>query len=437
MLERSNSCGQALVLGIAMLFAATLGIFWLFSVGQVTSTKQRLTNAADAAAYSAALWRARIFNYHAYSNRAIVAQEVAIAQAATLVSWAKYFETTMENLSKIPFPPTQAIFNALAEVAEGNSTLVQGAATVEVGARTGYKIALEQSQRLLEEFSRSGITLGAIAAEVARANDPGFFAFVANPSVANIARRYTGDDRERLKEVVLASLDSFTKDRGNDLPLPIAPPACPRLDSIPHLRKRGGTVLAPGLDRWEAVDTISIHESSFRRFRCRTSEAVPVGYGAAEVASPVAEEGRIVADPGGSASTNPQATDLAGDDIVALSAYDGLASTHELDYGSLEGDDRLFPLPKLLVIACARNAAVRTANRLDIGVGRLRLREDMAGGRLWAAASARLYFRRPPGDGRDDEYASLFNPYWQVRLAPLEEQERVRAEAAIGSGACG
>jgi Flp pilus assembly protein TadG len=71
--------GQVLVLGLALMFACCLIFYFLFNTGQVTATKQRLTNASDAAAYSAALWRARVLNFHAYSNRAIIAQEVAVA----------------------------------------------------------------------------------------------------------------------------------------------------------------------------------------------------------------------------------------------------------------------------------------------------------------------------------------------------------------------
>ena len=87
----------ALVLAVVLLFAGCLGLFFMFSTGQLAATRQRLDNAADASAYSAALWRARVMNYHAYSNRAIVAQEVAIAQAVTLVSWARYFDQFTGN----------------------------------------------------------------------------------------------------------------------------------------------------------------------------------------------------------------------------------------------------------------------------------------------------------------------------------------------------
>ena len=54
--------GQALVLALVLLFAGLLGLFFMFGTGQVSAAKQRLNNAVDAAAYSAAVWRARVLN---------------------------------------------------------------------------------------------------------------------------------------------------------------------------------------------------------------------------------------------------------------------------------------------------------------------------------------------------------------------------------------
>ena len=73
----------------------------MFSVGQVINDKVRLVNAADAAAFSAAQWQARSLNYQAYLNRAIVANEVAIAQMVSLRSWSRYMDRTISNASRI------------------------------------------------------------------------------------------------------------------------------------------------------------------------------------------------------------------------------------------------------------------------------------------------------------------------------------------------
>lgn len=56
-----------------------------------------------------------------------------------------------------------------------------------------------------------------------------------------------------------------------------------------------------------------------------------------------------------------------------------------------------------------------------------------ADGALHAVASAEVYFQRPAdrADGRE-EYPSLFNPYWQVRLVPVSAADRQLAAASHG-----
>src|SRR4051812_20366526 len=78
--------GQALVLFLGFA-AALIGIMLVsFNSGQVTNAKMRAMNAADAAAYSGAVWQARSLNFQAYMNRAMVVNEVTIAQSVSLRS---------------------------------------------------------------------------------------------------------------------------------------------------------------------------------------------------------------------------------------------------------------------------------------------------------------------------------------------------------------
>lgn len=84
--------GQALVYGLFMLMAGVAALYFLFNVGQLTQEKTKLVNTSDAVAYSAGVMHARAMNYMAYTNRAMVADEVTIAQAVSLASWGKYLE---------------------------------------------------------------------------------------------------------------------------------------------------------------------------------------------------------------------------------------------------------------------------------------------------------------------------------------------------------
>ena len=460
MRSRTAARGQALVLCLVLLFAGALGLYFMFSTAQVSSTRHRLNNAADAAAWSAALWRARVLNYHAYANRAIVAQEVAIAQAVTLVSWARYFETftTTASVLATPYPPVASVLAVSADLARGAREITEETAGEEILARNAYKQILATSQELMQR-SVDTFGLGAVANEVARANDRRFFAF-ALPDAGEFApmtRRWTGDDRLRLKGVVDESLDAFVKGpRGVDVTLFPLPSLCfGNPVAGPHawfqeLHKRGGTVMAPELERWEAGDTLSLHDWRPKRglfgvFKgCRDVESLPLGWGAAEASSgddmPFVVSGDdvgpatgLIANPG-DVRHNPSATMLAEAGISGLgypgfSAYSGIAEVRDLDYAALANPR--FPVNRVAVLARAEGEDARTANHLNVGVGRLRLAENFAGSRLWSLSAAEVYFRRPAGAPERLEYASLYSPYWQVRLVEPSAAQRAVADGYV------
>jgi len=90
--------GQALPVGMAVLLFLALTSVVLFNTGQITSDKTRIVNTADSAAYSGLLWQARAMNFTAYTNRAMVANQVAMAQAVSINSWAGYIKDSTGNL---------------------------------------------------------------------------------------------------------------------------------------------------------------------------------------------------------------------------------------------------------------------------------------------------------------------------------------------------
>ena len=73
--------GQVLPLATLLLLAVAATLFYMFNGGQLVQEKLRLTNTADAVAYSAGVFEARMLNYDAYANRAIIANQIAIGQA--------------------------------------------------------------------------------------------------------------------------------------------------------------------------------------------------------------------------------------------------------------------------------------------------------------------------------------------------------------------
>ncbi len=430
---RQKQAGQAIVAGVIMLLIVSAAVYVLFSRSQLAIEKQRLNNTADAAAYSAALWRARVMNYHAYSNRAIVAQEVAVAQAVTLTSWAEYFKTFTENINHVAskYPPLAAITGSLASAAAVNQMFTEQAAGAEILARAakdiGYKFLLEKSQQLMN-LTANGFALNLITAEVAKANHNDSFAFVLPTSDAGFkwVKRYESQsERERLREVVFASLDSFTGSARNE-------DTIIGIQSINlcagGLLKRGGTTLSEDHERWEAVDTQSLHKPR-GIFSCKLKESIPIGYGAAEAADEE-QQGQVTSTQH-DIYRNKQAVGRASSGIKGLNYYGGLSKVYDLDYENL--DDKQFPTSTLAVYARIGKSHLRTADNLNLSVGRLRVAEASDLKYVKSISAAQVFFRKPTqatdGQAESVEFASLYSPYWQVRMVPVNEAQRALAAA--------
>jgi hypothetical protein len=93
-----GQCGQAMVFVLLMMGMVLLSLTFLYKAGKLTSEKMELQNAADSSAYSFSLIEARDLNFTSYLNRAIVANEIAIAQAVGILSWTTYLESVGYHL---------------------------------------------------------------------------------------------------------------------------------------------------------------------------------------------------------------------------------------------------------------------------------------------------------------------------------------------------
>jgi competence protein ComGC len=94
---RHGQRGQALVFVTVTILIMVIAVFMTYNVGQLTNQKTRLQNTADAAAYSAALAQARDYNFSAYMNRAMIANDVSVAQQLALRSWVRAFDEAFKN----------------------------------------------------------------------------------------------------------------------------------------------------------------------------------------------------------------------------------------------------------------------------------------------------------------------------------------------------
>jgi Putative Flp pilus-assembly TadE/G-like len=461
--------GQALVLSMVLILMSALGMFYVFNTGQVSADKQRVVNTADAAAYSAALWRARSLNYSAYANRAMIANDVAVAQTLTLMSEVQHHKNLAGCMAGAAqedsnycngaisyvlyfFPYIQAIFEyiktALAYYDDG---ILPPVAMAEVTTRSQViNQALSATQVSMQATTNFLVMQNGVVKDVVAANDARFTGRVLPDTFENgtssFVKRYSDEQRDRMANITKASLDPFSLDRRVEIT--VIPPAC--AVGI-ELKKYGSTSLSSDMNNWEASDTFSewirYLRISWSGISCKIRENV-YSFGDRQTGGPA--DTASFASPAINGNAFRRARNVASQYDNADSEwsgsgsppggrwtthYQGIPSFLDLDYTSLNASDPEVknPMHKLSVLVYLPHSDLRTANNLNIGVGRFRMTEDGLQNRINALAAAEVYFKRPVPRAASDaiqvEYPSLFNPYWQARLAEPDLSQKAVALA--------
>jgi hypothetical protein len=423
--------GQVLAL-LLMLLAALLGsLLFVFNSGQIVAAKLRLVGAADAAAYSAAQAQARALNFQAYMNRAIVANEVAIAQLVSLRSWSGYMDQVLQEASTVGslVPPLAAPLRSLAHGWDSIDRGLQRALPPLEAAASVWNVEVLARAEFVAD-AQTAVLADAVARQVASDNLPELGAgavgraFMAGNALqwrnftAGHGRR--GDERARLREVVMDSRDGFSRARDWTLGLP----------PLLTLRKRGGTDLI-GYDSWRGMDTLALRVSVL----FGTHEQ-PLAWHAAENRRRP-EPGR--GEHGGSYRDNPRSSRYAARELLARNGYHGLPAYRDVRLGPNRSHAALRYDMELRQTA----GTIATTDVIMGGAATVVPNENpktavpaYQSGAAYALSAAQVDFRRPVGraDHRP-ELGSLFNPYWQARLAPVTRSQRLVAAAADGGGA--
>jgi hypothetical protein len=419
---------------VLLLLLATLSValVTLFDTGQLAIRRMQLANAADAAALTAAVVEARGLNFAASMNRAIVANEAAIAQSVSLRSWSAYMRRLLGNVGILTawVPYLAPVTEALRRFWTGFDTVLQPSLE---GAEAAFALAipaLSAAETVLVESS------GLAAADALRrslaANRPearlsrGGELLVARSLAGSPAftERLAGARRDRHRAVINAARDQFVRERNRRLSPPLA-------GALVRFERRGGTELL-GDGQWRGLDTLSLHARRgvvFGRWR----ERVPLGWGAAANGANTALRGTH----GGSARINPRATTLAQDALRSASSYRGVAAIHELSMqAATDRPRRLWALrvvePRESLPLAARLLGITSLPRFD--GDEIDTIAALPGGGAFATAAAEVFFERyeQRRDGRY-ESASLFNPYWRARLTRLPATDRALAWAVDGT----
>lgn len=273
--------GQALVFTLA--FAAVIGlmVLLLFNTSKLANAKTHLQNAADAGAHAAATLQARDHNFSAYTNRAMIANQVAVAQFVSLKSYLDDANQTQRRMKSVIhrayeiFPSAKPLWTLGKNmpISQAQSAMASLAPTAVKGL-DGLIAALQEAQQIHHLGTMTEMMF--VADDVVKKNDPsakvttsafmlGDAAVRVNAWGNNYTKRHRANDNafeaDRFADAVLHddSQDRFTRNRTG---APIAAWAstvrvCPGAAftfTAFGFYHGGGTILSRDKKRWLALD---------------------------------------------------------------------------------------------------------------------------------------------------------------------------------------
>jgi Flp pilus assembly protein TadG len=484
--------GQALVPAVLFLLVGGIGLYVAFGSFQMTGAKIKLQNTADAAAYSAAVLQARDYNFAAYTNRAMVANQVTAAQVVALKSWIDELDetyagnTSTEDLirvvaahptlwstpnarGRIDIAPVRNALDALLPtVAQGIGSITRALSHAQTGYHLALITAIPETADAVARQNQSDthVTSGYFMSERNAAQ------LVAWQSYTTIVTPAGKLDRDRFADVVTdaQTLDGFVQQRVSSRS--VAPdyqqlddqtssacrPAGRVTINVTHV---GGTQLRTDKKGWQSIDASTAHIIT----PCTGPVDTIAGHGGSTNGN---TRGYMTNPPFVSWSdwkgyggyynfgdhTSPTPGLLVPDAMAqqfTLGPGPSLDSKNGglLPYEDMSGTPTAEDAPRITIEVERDAGTLNRTSGLD-GAARMQVDNGSARGAMRALASAQAYFVRPAEDDRfgvsasgallhasewlradgKHEYPGTFSPYWQVRLAPVSDSERAAAREA-------
>ena len=394
----NKHCGQIAPVALFGVLIASAVLVVMYNTGQKVTERSQVANAADAAAYSGAVWTARHLNFMAYTNRAMIANHVAVGHFISYVSWVRYINDSLQAIDRVTqwIPYVGQYVDLAQQISAEVRDATEQAAQITVPALNGWNANLRAAQA----EAQASLALGNVQSlmsrtasaydEQIRVNDAAELARMPRElqvvldaelmtplvAVSSFVQRYHPHrDNGSMQELVSASLRSDA-----DVQRWISGERGWREDLFAvQLRKRGSTETgqtANGAD-WRAEDQLQYRTRSLFGWR----------------------RWQRIGDRVSTASAREFDSEYAG-----IPAYYNVAGR--------PGDVSL----SIPVIATKSQTRVATANTSGMSSSPLPLA---------VAAVARVKFERPRAAAftsigeRRHEYSNLFNPFWEARLAPV------------------
>jgi hypothetical protein len=490
----AGASGQALVPALLFLLVGSIGLYVAFNSFQMTSAKIKLQNTADAAAYSAAVLQARDYNFSAYTNRAMVANQVTAAQVVALKSWIDELDSTYTSPSQLDdivngiadhpdrwlapkkvgkndIAPVRAALDALLPpVASGIGSLNRALSVAQANYHAAIFAAVPGSADVIAQQNQpdTHVTEGYF---ISQRNAAQLAAWSSYTATVKPAGNLGQDD---FADVVTdkATLDGFVKNR--DSVRSVAPNfqqlndtangICGANSSFTiNVTHDGGTQLRNDKTGWESIDGSTAHVN----ISCIGPLEMEAGFGGAAngnvtsyMTNPPFAAWQDWAGYGGYFNFGYQGSATPGwqvPDAMAEQFRAGPGPSLDpangglLPYQEVSGTPRDNQAPRITIeVTRNSNTLVKTVGLK--GGGLMEVNNNASGGAMRALSSANAYFVRPDETSlgnsifggllhadewaradRKTEYPSLFSPYWQARLAPVSDSERQAAQAAQAS----
>ena len=445
--------GQSLIIGTVFLASIVMSLLYLFNISQQNLNKTKLQNSADATVISGAQLLARDLNFKAYTNRAMVANHVAVAQYVGLSYWGNFVEETGENISNVTaaIPIVGQVAAGVRSVLSYMNAIIQPAMTGAVVFTDYVNSGLSASQSIMNTATTFGFV--DTSYNILEKNDPS--AYVSLASAVNVGdfiysdwsdfqgqfdrNDSTGRYDEHFK-LITSSVDPFTENRSFNWDLfPF------EFNLFPiklKTKQAGGTELfknGNSAEVWSAMDTLGFH---FETFSCKLWSGckwrggeIPTGWGASHAGSD--KDTRKYTNKnyyGKSRKINKNSSKFAYQNESDInSAYSGLQSFYDI---KSTNNKNIAPMVTLVIskdfddIRTSQSLKVGTENKENTKIIDIDLEEKRVSSsdKITVMSKAKIYYFRDSSMwGRSDskwEYGNLYNPYWQVTLNDTSKDER-------------
>ena len=399
----ARSRGQIAPIALFGVLIASAVLIVMYNVGNKVTEKSQVANAADAAAYSGAVWTARHLNFMAYTNRAMIANHVGVGHFVSYVSWVRYIDETISFIANfaqfIPYAGqyVEIVQEIVAEIREFTDESAEFAVPTMDTWNASYRAAQMEAQaslalnNLTELMRRTGQAhdpnirindrneFGALPTLLRGALEARVLSQMHN--VPTFVERYSADEDDGSIEELIGSSARVDADTTRW----IAGERGWRFNTFSRqFRKQGSTSHSQSEDSadWEATDRLQMRRRELFGWS-RWSNIGP--------------------------TADASASEFDDD-------YEGVPT-----YYNVAGD----PGSEALQIAAVATRRQSTVGERDFrDIGRTGAASDGAAV-IAAAAIARVEFRRPSNNGfaslgRSIEYSNLFNPFWEARLAEAD-----------------